>query len=279
MADLYTYFIEKGINLLKPDGHFSYIVANKWLRANYGQPLRQWLKKQNIDELIDFGDLPVFRGATTYPCILKVIKRQADEMFNAVHVDSLQFSNLTDYITDKSYAVDQTRLDDSGWSLASQDEQNLLDKIKAIGIPLLQYVEGKVYYGIKTGLNEAFVISKEKRDEIIEVDPKSAELIKPFLAGRDVKRYKSHVAPKYIIFTRRGVKIKEYPAIENHLLAYKSKLMPKPKNFEGDWKGRKPGSYHSNSVLTCFSKKNIDCLANNVLLCKKSRKISYFSAN
>ncbi len=76
VADLYAYFIEKGISLLKDGGQFSYIVANKWMRANYGKPLRSWLKSKRIEEIIDFGDLPVFKQATTYPCILRVAKRR-----------------------------------------------------------------------------------------------------------------------------------------------------------------------------------------------------------
>ena len=73
-ADLYTYFIEKAVSLLKKGGLFSYIVANKWMRANYGEPLRRWMKSQHIEEIIDFGDLPVFETATTYPCIIRIRK-------------------------------------------------------------------------------------------------------------------------------------------------------------------------------------------------------------
>lgn len=79
IADLYTYFIEKAVSLLKLGGLFSYIVANKWMRANYGQPLRVWLKAQELEEITDFGDLPVFKGATTYPCILRIRKSGATQ--------------------------------------------------------------------------------------------------------------------------------------------------------------------------------------------------------
>ncbi|HNX40660.1 MAG TPA: Eco57I restriction-modification methylase domain-containing protein, partial [Methanothrix sp.] len=72
IADLYVYFIERGVSLLNSCGIFSYIVANKWMRANYGVPLRSWMKCQNLEEIIDFGDLPVFETATTYPCILRI---------------------------------------------------------------------------------------------------------------------------------------------------------------------------------------------------------------
>jgi len=245
VADLYAYFIERGVSLLRPAGLFSYIVANKWMRANYGQPLRAWLKKQHIEEIIDFGDLPVFLKATTYPCILKIAKEQPQEKFQACQVKSLNFSSLSDYVDDNSYEVQQSDLEDSGWSLADERTQALLAKLKASGVPLGEYVQGKIYRGVLTGLNEAFVIDETTRARLIAEDPKSAELIKPFLAGRDIKRYELPKSDKYLIFTRHGVNINDYPAIKQYLSQFKERLMPKPKGWAGkEWKGRKPGAYH-----------------------------------
>jgi hypothetical protein len=96
IADLYVYFIERGLSLLQDNGVFSYVVANKWMRANYGRPLRKWLKFQYIEEIIDFGDLPVFRGATTYPCILRIIKAAPGDSFKATQMKSLDFKDLYD---------------------------------------------------------------------------------------------------------------------------------------------------------------------------------------
>jgi hypothetical protein len=234
VADLYAYFIERGVSLLRPAGLFSYIVANKWMRANYGQPLRAWLKGQHIEEIIDFGDLPVFARATTYPCILRISREAPAESFSACQVKSLDFFSLSDYVYENRYEIRQTDLDDSGWSLADEKTQALLDKLKGAGMPLGEYVQGKIYYGIKTGLNEAFVIDGATRELLIAEDPKSAELIKPFLAGRDIKRYEQPRSDKYLILMPRGwtreksgsakdalgwLK-KSYPAIANHLLPF-----------------------------------------------------------
>ncbi len=98
-ADLYTYFVEKGVSLLKTGGFFSYIVANKWMRANYGEPLRRWLKKQGIEEITDFGDLPVFETATTYPCIMRIKKgaipaKAEIQSFTATQMKSLNLLYL-----------------------------------------------------------------------------------------------------------------------------------------------------------------------------------------
>jgi type I restriction-modification system DNA methylase subunit len=255
-ADLYAYFIERGVSLLKKGGLFSYIVANKWMRANYGEPLRMWMKTQHIEEIVDFGDLPVFESATTYPCIIRICRggpmcppksgqpHRVAPTFYATDVRTLNFNNLQDYVKEHRYKVSFTALDDKGWSLVDEQSQALLNKLRSSGIPLGEYVKGKIYRGVLTGLNEAFVIDEKTKERLIKEDPKSVELIKPFLIGRDIKRYEPPQSNKYLIFTRRGVEIKKYPAIQKYLLSFKEKLLPKPKDWKDEiWKGRKPGSY------------------------------------
>jgi len=243
-ADLYAYFIEKGVSLLSSEGLFSIIVANKWLRANYGKALRQWLKTKRVEEIVDFGDLSVFPSATTYPCIMQISNGEPRSTFEVTQVETLEFPDLEAYVKEHKYAVNQDELDDGGWSLVDEQTAALLKKIRQVGIPLGDYLQGNIYRGIVTGLNEAFVIDSSTRDKLIAEDPKSAELIKPFLAGKDIKRYQLPQTDKHLIFTRRGVNIKEYPAIESYLKQFKEKLMPKPKDGSGEkWQGRKPGSY------------------------------------
>lgn len=234
VADLYSYFIERGVSLLKDGGIFSYIVANKWLRANYGEPLRRWLKEQCIEEIIDFGDLPVFKTATTYPCIIRITNKQPNDGFKVTQVKTLEFTSLSNYVKDHQYNVSRSTLDDNGWSLDDEKTSALLAKIKAKGVPLKEYVGGKIYRGVLTGLNEAFVIDKTTRERLIAEDAKSEELIKPFLAGRDIKRYELPASDKYLILIPKGwtnerfdeghdalgwLK-RNYPAIANHLLPY-----------------------------------------------------------
>lgn len=243
VADLYTYFMERGAGLLKPGGLYSIIVANKWMRANYGEALRTWLKRQDIRELIDFGDLPVFAGATTYPCIVLYAKGKPGRNIGVCEVKTLDFEDLGSYVGQHRRSLPQSGLEASGWSLASAEEQKLFKKLMGMGVPLGEYVGKKIYYGIKTGYNEAFVIDAATRKALIKADKKSAEVIKPFLAGRDIKRYQQPKSEKYLIFTRRGIDIDKYPAIKEHLTAFKKQLMPKPKGHTGPWAGRKPGSY------------------------------------
>ena len=131
------------MSLLRKDGLFSYIVANKWMRANYGEPLRRWMKKQRIEEITDFGDLPVFETATTYPCIIR-IRKTADKKsgISAAQVKTLNFNNLTEYVAEHSFTVEKKSLDDKGWSLVDKQSQTLLDKLKKAGVPLGEYVKG-----------------------------------------------------------------------------------------------------------------------------------------
>ncbi len=249
MADLYSYFFERGIALLNEIGLFGIIVANKWMRANYGEPLRRWFKQQQIQQIIDFGDLPVFQNATTYPCI--VISKKSTEgtgiepvFTEVVDVKTLAFDSLKNYIDENKQNLSQDKLEDSGWHLGNEKEKDLLKKLQKAGIPLGEYVKGKIFRGVLTGLNEAFVIDKETKNRLIAEDKRSEEIIKPFLIGRDVKRYQPNKALQYLIFTKRGIIIDNYPAVKKHLNQYKQQLMPKPKDWKGDeWKGRKPGSY------------------------------------
>ena len=247
-ADLYVYFIEQGLNLLRPKGLYSIIVSNKWMRTNYGRALRDFLKKKKVYELIDFGDLPVFQGATTYPCILRLSNAQP-ENFKALKVKSLGSETNQNWLAQafkaNSYQVNLQYLYNDVWSLHTEAEATLLEKVKNSGIPLEEYVQGKIYYGIKTGLNEAFVIDEATKDRLIREDSKSSEIIKPLLEGKDIKRYGVLENRKWLIFTRRGIDIRKYSAILNYLEKYKEKLKPKPKNwpFNKSWLGRKPGAY------------------------------------
>lgn len=251
-ADLYVYFIERGLSLLRDGGFFSYITTNKWMRANYGARLRGWLKERNIEEIVDFGDLPVFRKATTYPCIIRVAKNKPKNEISVATVKTLDFQDLGDYVNTIFHAIERTRLDDREWSLSNDSTQKLLEKIKQQGMPLGEYVKGKIYYGIKTGLNEAFVVDDETRTRLIAEDPKSKELIKPFILGRDVKRYKQTTSGKYLIlipkgWTRTASKgvidgwgwlKKQYPAITNHLAPFSDKAKSRYDQGEYWWELR-----------------------------------------
>ena len=118
----------------------------------------------------------------------------------------------------------QVMLKKEGWVLEDPALIRLFERLMNHGTPLGEFVKGRIYRGVVTGLNEAFVIDTDKREEMIEEDPQSAELIKPWLRGRDIKRWKAYSTGHYIIFANRGIDIDRYPAIEAHLRWFRSDL-------------------------------------------------------
>jgi adenine-specific DNA-methyltransferase len=250
-ADLYVYFVELSMNLLKDFGNFVFIIPNKWMRAGYGKSLRNYVKTFQINELLDFGDLQVFEEATTYPLIISLSNSTSSKNFKAVNLDTLDFpAGMESYLNENQLEVSPTGLSEDGWTLTDSRTQALLLKLKSQGISLSEYVDGKIFYGIKTGYNEAFVIDLATKERLIAEDPRSAEVIKPFLAGRDIKRYQQPKSDKFLIFTRRGIEIENYPAILSYLEGFRKSLEPKPKDFKGaNWPGRKPGTYKWYEIL------------------------------
>ena len=256
-SDLYVYFYERAIKLLKPGGVFAFITSNKWYRAKYGEKLRAWMNQNTrLQRIIDFGDAEVF-DAIAYPTIVIATRRSAEVMtvpatdtFSAMNwnrPDKEAVKQFPAIFAEEKFDVAQAELGKNGWQLEPPVKRRLLERIRAAGVPLGEYVEGHFYYGIKTGLNEAFVIDGPTRASLIAEDHKSAEIIKPFLRGRDVKRWRVEAPDLWLIFTRKGTDIKRYSAIHKHLKAFKAQLMPKPSDWDdrrnGAWPGRKAGSY------------------------------------
>lgn len=257
-ADLYVYFYERAFQLLNPGGCLSFITSNKWFRAKYGADLRGYMStRTELQQIIDFGDEAVF-DALAYPTIVIATKRakavSGNDETNEVQVlnwDSqnpdYRVSDFPDVFAAERFAVPQKELKPGGWQLEPPVKRQLLERLRKAGQPLGDYCGGRFYYGIKTGLNEAFVISREQRDALVAQDPKSAEIIKPFLRGRDVKRWNVESHDLWLIFTRRGVVIDEYKAIKTHLEAFRAQLEPKPESWDdktkGAWPGRKGGPY------------------------------------
>jgi type I restriction-modification system DNA methylase subunit len=243
-ADLYTYFYKRGIDLLKSGGHLCFIAPNKFMRAGYGKNTRELLAlKVTPKTIIDFCDLPIF-DATTYPSILLVENRRpAKEQTTlaATFTDASQLERIEETLDVVGFFMPLTALRKEGWTLEQPEVLALMEKLRKAGAPLGEYVKGRFYRGILTGLNEAFVIDEATRERLISEDPKSADIIKPWLRGRDIKRWKAEWAGLYVIFTRRGTDIEKYPAIKRHLEQFRADL--EPKKSEKNKRGRKPGPY------------------------------------
>jgi len=254
-GDIYCLFYEKGLELLKNDGVLCYITSNKWMRAGYGEKLRSFFTQYNPLLLIDLGP-GVFENATVDTNILLIQKKQTLQK----HLKALTLQKQNDTVNIEQQvqerAVILEKLTKDAWFIGSSAEQQLKEKIERIGKPLKDW-DVNIYYGIKTGLNEAFIITTEKRNEILanckdEAERKRTEaIIKPILRGRDIKRYYYEWAGLWVIFipwhfplhedtsiqgaSEKAEKEfqKQYPAVYNHLLEFKKPLLKRNKEETG----------------------------------------------
>ena len=216
-GDLYTLFYEKGMDQIKKDGLLAFITSNKWMRAGYGKKLRNFfIEKTNPLELIDLG-ANVFDSATVDTNILILQKSDNKHQLRALALEENKTENMSDYI--KQHAINLDYHTGESWIILNKIEQSIKKKIEAVGTPLKDW-NIKINRGILTGLNEAFIISKKKRDELVEADPKSVEIIRPILRGRDIKRNKIDFQDKYLIalFPSKNYDIEKFPAIKDWLL-------------------------------------------------------------
>jgi hypothetical protein len=191
VADLYVYFMEKGVRLLREGGYYGIIVSSSFLRTTFASPLRRFLiETAAILRIVDFGGLAVFEDAKdTYVCIPILSRRAQPTRVEIAKVASLDFEGLDAYIGSRIYTIPNQRLTTEAWSLASDREASAFEKIARAGIPLGQYVEKRMFYGIKTGLNEAFELTGPEAKKIHGKSPASAKLVKPILGGEDIRHY------------------------------------------------------------------------------------------
>lgn len=241
-GDIYLLFYERGLSLLKQGGYLSYITSNKWMRAAYGESFRTLLARETVHELLDFGDHQFFDNATTYVNIALIRRGNADSLHTPrVNDLSRSYDRAKTLRENLEAEVDyQPMFEPTSYVIARPAERRLKEKIEAAGKPLGQW-DVRINRGILTGLNEAFVIDGARRAELIAADPKSEEIIVPLVRGKDIKRYRVDWKDLWLIFTRRGTDIEKYPAIKDHLSAYRDRLTPKKKST--DKIGRKPGNY------------------------------------
>ena len=229
-GDIYCLFYEKAYQLLKQGGICNFITSNKWMRAGYGEATRKFfIEYTNPLILIDFAGIKVFDTATVDVNILLYAKEKSTFNTQACIVKDKELKELSLYVRQHAQTTQFKNAD--SWVILSDIEQRIKAKIEAIGTPLKDW-DIQINYGIKTGFNDAFIINGEKKAELIAQDPKSAEIIRPILRGRDIKRYGYEFADLYLINTHNGVKekgikridIDDYPAIKAHLDSFYQQL-------------------------------------------------------
>ena len=236
-GDIYCLFYEKGFSLLKEHGTLCYITSNKWMRAGYGESLRNYFAtKTNPLKLLDLSGAKIFDNATVDVNILLSEKAENQGNTQACSLtEKTGVNNLSHYLNQNQSECPFTTKD--SWVILSKIEQSIKRKIESVGTPLKDWKDIKIYRGVLTGCNEAFIISTDKRNEILnncsseDERTRTDEIIRPILRGRDIKRYGYDWHDLWLINTHNGIKgkvpkieISKYPAIKNHLDQFKDKI-------------------------------------------------------
>ncbi len=250
VADLFVYFFAQGLRQARHGGRLSYISSNSWLRANYATPLRRYLREATtVETLVDVGDNRVFEEAPdVYPAVhvvRKGIPSAEHRAQVAVFTRGEGVERFAAQVADKLFPVSMHDQDDSGWQLGDDAGRQLFRKLMSSGMSLGKVVEGRLYRGVLTGLNEAFIIDQNTRDCLVADDPTCAAILKKMLRGEDLRPWYQEDEGRWLIFTRRGIDIDAYPTIKAYLSQFREQLEPRPVDWDENkpWPGRKPGSY------------------------------------
>lgn len=279
-ADLYVYFFERSLQLLKTGGVLSFITSNKWFRAAYGERLRTYLfYSTQPSAILDFGDAPVFTSIA-YPAIVVTKKilsvgdrlpppetfsvpgrvsqmiRTPERMLGVLTwtpgPDILEFPDIFER---NAFSMTHADLKPDGWRIENPISLRLLERLRRTGTPLLNYVDGRFYYGIKTGYGDAFVVRRERYEQLVKDHPSSKELLKPFLMGRDVKRWHVQLSDRYLVRIESSENVnhpwsgksakeaevifaKKYPAIHAFFETHRRKLIKRTDQGHYFWELR-----------------------------------------
>jgi adenine-specific DNA-methyltransferase len=218
-SDIYVFFYENSINLLKPNGLINFITSGKFFEASYGKPLIEFLlSNSEIIEIINFNDLPVFEGATAYPLIYFAIKKSKDEyQFNYYSLNELPAFSLKEKISSiELLSTSKSIFIKNDFKFVDNKISNIIEKVKIRTVPIKDFC-GLPIVGVKTGFNEGFL-----------TDLNDDRIVKPYVFGRDIKKYSPIKPTNKIIFPYNDdysvLNIEDNPKITSHLENQKAKL-------------------------------------------------------
>lgn len=263
IADLYTYFIELGINIMKDDGKFSFILPNKFIKATYGQEIRNVITSQaSLDLLLDFDDYPVFADATTYPLIFVISK-------------NLNYTNLSYSVINKNLGVNDPffeldkrkclvkfdNLIGDNWNLNSEITDSIFRKIEYNSISLSDLVDNNIFRGVSTGRNDVFILNHEAYKSICT--EKNKNNFQKIVTGKEVKRYNLKFENQYLLFLPWEYDLEVDENIKNYLLLNRDSLNKRPEVKDNRYNWWCLSRYGSNNSKYLFESKIIYPRINN----------------
>ncbi len=247
MADLYVYFYELGLRMLKSGSLLSFIVTNKWMKSGYGEPLRRLFGEQAwIESVVDFGHAKqIFEDADVFPSIIVARKptkkpKPTTARLCTIPREQLRIADLSRQIDAEGVELPLAQLGADAWQLEPGGVTKLMEKIRAKGIPLSEFAGVEPLSGIKTGLNEAFLVDTFTKDSLVATDPNCSQLLRPYLRGQDFCRWNADWAGLWMIVLKssenndwpwaeagddaESIFTRAYPSIYRHATSYRAAL-------------------------------------------------------
>jgi hypothetical protein len=262
-ADLYVYFFARTHQILRPGGVACVITTNKWLKAGYAERLRKFFSESAwVAAVVDFGHAKqIFQSADVFPSIV-VLRRPTAEMppmtarVCSIPRDQLQLEEVARQVANESFLVQRDTLGAEAWTLESAAVTKLMDRIREASIQLTEFINGVPFRGIMTGFNDAFLLDTPTKNSLVEADPKSAPLFRPYMRGQDLERWQAEWRGLWMLALRSSgnhdwpwakttspAKAEaafkgKYPAIHAHMCKHRAALMARQDQGEHWWELR-----------------------------------------
>ena len=209
-GDIYSLFVERGLQLLKKDGLLAYILPNKWMKVGYGKPLRQLFLKQNLTQVIDFDDNQIFTDATTYTCIIRMTKaKSAGEILSST-IRKVNSETLAEDVEERKKVFQTSELNDGIWIISSREDFEKAEAYKKTMGTLREFLGYDSNYGIKVGFSKAFNVSIDTANRLIAENASASEILRPFMQGRGMIPFGKPVTASYLLFIPKGFTAKAF---------------------------------------------------------------------
>ncbi|MEZ4668138.1 MAG: N-6 DNA methylase [Anaerolineae bacterium] len=250
-ADLFLYFYERALKLVRPSRRIGYITSGTFMNSSSAANFRKYIHENvGFDTVVNFGENQPFKGAEmVYPTMAIIKKDKPQNTFRSLFVEDV-YSRQELGEAVKSLPMVDTLSDVTGldeWRFQSIELTNLFRKVTDSYTSLTDSVNGNLFYGVLTGLNAAFIINESVRQQLINEHISSAEIIQPVLRGQDLRPWYQLENNLHLIVARQGIDIEKYPAVKRHLEQFRDHLEVKPSNWDdktqGKWLGRTSGNY------------------------------------
>ena len=240
VADLYVYFVELAHRLARPAGRFCLITPNKWLTCAYGRALRSHLASQaSVEGVVDLGRTALFGDADAFPCIVwGTVGVARDAPIQAARLAPGAAIELAG-----GAPHPRARWRAGPWHIDPPEDRALIDQLEARWPALRDVLPDRPSRGVVTGYNRAFVLDRATRDRLLDAEPAAAAVIRPFVKGRDLRRWHPAVPERWILLIDRGTALDALPAVAAHLAQFRAALEPRADAAPVTAAGRKPGAY------------------------------------